>query len=239
MRKRFILGLTGAAALALSTTSQAVVVDFVGGTAYFAGGGSAPIALGDLYTDSVDYYEEDGIRVDFVGGYGTIGNYYSIGLRPDGSSVLDNVIHAHWAGSGGGTITSIVFSKADGSDLDLNYMDLTSNTVIGGGQSDGTEVSHITSSKGTTLLPSSDWGYDFDFYGAVGDGIERLYLNDNFDGISSFAVTSDNAYCFGLDNFYIDEPPPPPVGVPDAGSTAALLALGVAGLLSFRRRAQV
>jgi hypothetical protein len=68
----------------------------------------------------------------------------------------------------------------------------------------------------------------------AGDGIARLWLDSNFDGITSFTVTSQNAYCFGLDNFFIDEPPPPP-GVPEPG-TMMLLGSGLVGLVGYCRR---
>jgi hypothetical protein len=231
MKQKLITSLVAASVLFGASQSRAVVIDFVGGTAFFTGGGSDVISLGELYIDAVDYYIEDGIKIDFIGGSGTIGNYYDIGPEV----VLDNVIHAHWAAGGIGTITSIVFSKVDGSTLDLNYMDLTSNTTTGGGQASGTELSHVTSSLGTMLLPSSDWGYALDFFGGTGDGVERLFLNSDFDGILSFTVTSANADCFGLDNFFIDEPAPP-AGVPDAGSTLALLGVAAAGLVGLRRK---
>ncbi len=232
MRTSVLRGLTASVAtLAVTSACHAVVVDFVGGTAYFDGGGSAVVNLGDLYNGNVDYYVEDGIKVDFVGGTGIIGDYYSIGSRPAGAPphVVDNVIHAHWF-----RINSIVFSKVDGSLMDLNYMDLTSNSVVGGGQCDGTESSWVTSLKGTMKLPSSDWGYDFDYYGTPGDGVARLWMDSNFQGISSFTVTSENAYCFGLDNFYIDQAAPP--HTPDAGATAGLLGLAMAGLMALRKR---
>lgn len=194
-------GLTGLVALGTTGVSSAAVINFTGGTAILEDGTTVTTNNFNLYQDRVDYYIEDGIKIDFIGGYGTIGDYYSIGA---GGFVGNDVIHSHWAG-----ISAIVFSKLDGTPFDLNYFDLTSNTVIGGGQQQGTERSYITASNGfSMLLPSSDWGFDYDYFGQPGDGIARLWLDDNFDGITSFAVTSENAYCFGLDNFYIDEPPP-------------------------------
>lgn len=220
-------GLVGVMVLLMAGIASAVVVDFVGGEATLWDGSKVyPTDTGGYYGD-VDYYVEDGIMIDFVGGYGIIGDYYSIGA---GGPVNNSVIHAHWDSLG-----SIVFSKVDGSTMDLNYMDLTSNTEIGGGQSTGNERSYVTaSSGGSMLLPSSDWGIDYDYWGDVGDGIQRLWMADDFDGITSFTVTSQNAYCFGLDNFYIDEPAPP--GVPDAAGTLLLLGLGISGLAYLKRR---
>jgi len=223
-----------ASLLAVPVSNQAVVIDFVGGTAYLIGGGTfIPTDTGG-YVEGVDYYVEDGIVIDFIGGGGIIGDYYSIGA---GGPVNNSVIHAHWDATVGTGLTSVKFSKENGDTLDLNYVDLTSNTVVGGGQNDGTERSFITPEGGAgLLLPSSDWGFDPDFFGTPGDDIERLYLDSSFDGILSFSVTSENAYCFGLDNFFIDEAAPPPPPVPDAGSAALLLGLGATALAGLKRR---
>lgn len=216
--------------LGFATAAQAVVIDFTGGTAYLVGGATyTPTDTGG-YASNVDYYIEDGIKIDFVGGTGIIGNYYgNFFPYTDDNSVL----HAHWDSG----VTSVVFSKVNGEAMDLNYMDLTSNTVVGGGLDNGNERSWVTPSGGAAqLLPSSDWGINYLSTGAPGDGIERLYLGASFDGITSFTVTSDNAYCFGLDNFYIDEPAPP--GMPDAGGTLSLVTLGMAMLAGFRMRSR-
>jgi len=215
--------------LLLGVPANAVVIDFTGGTGYLNGGGVInPTDTGGYWTN-VDYYIEDGIRVDFIGGSGgIIGNYYgSFSPGTDDNSV----IHAHW-----NALSSIVFSKVDGSTMDLNYMDLTSNTIIGGGAATGEELSYVTSNNGDSmLLPSSDWGINYLSNGAPGDGIERLYMSSAFDGILSFTVTSQNAYCFGLDNFYIDEEAPPINPVPEP-STMVLMGLGLAGLAGFGRK---
>ena len=195
-------GLTGLFALGTATVSSAAIIDFTGGTATLSDGSTVTTNNRNLYHDNVDYYIENGIKIDFIGGYGTIGDYYSIGT---GGFVGNDVIHSHWF-----EVSSIVFSKVDGTAFDLNYFDLSSNTTFGGGQATGNEQSYITSSNGDSmLLPSSDWGFNIDFFGQAGDGIKRLWLDNKFDGITSFTVNSLNAYCFGLDNFYIDEPPPP------------------------------
>ena len=230
MKTKLLGKVVAIAAVFAAGPAQGVVIDFVGGTARLSGGTDVVVTLGALYQD-VDYYVQNGIRIDFVGGYGTIGNYYAIGSRPaNAPPVLDNVIHAHW----GEGISQILFSKVDGSTLDLNYMDLTSNTVVGGGQADGSELSFVSSVFGVTKLASSDWGFAYDFYGNVGDGVARVYLDSKFDGITSFSVTSQNAYCFGLDNFYIDEAPPTN-DVPDGGSTLCFLGVALAGSETIRR----
>ncbi|MEN6427486.1 MAG: PEP-CTERM sorting domain-containing protein [Phycisphaerales bacterium] len=214
--------------LGAAGTSFGVVIDFAGGTATLSDASTVTTTNTGLWQDVVDYYAEDGMTVDFIGAFGTIGDYYSInGLGPYNNSV----IHAHWQSG----MTSIVFAKADGSTFDLNYVDITSNCVTGGSQADGTERSFITTSGGySMLLPSSDWGFDFDYYGEVGDGVARLWLDDNFDGITSFTITSENAYCFGMDNFYIDEPAPPAVPVP---GSLLLTGIGLAALARKRRTA--
>lgn len=218
---------TTSALLALALTSQAVVIDFTGGTAYLQGGGTASPTDTGGYWSNVDYYIEDGIKIDFVGGDGIIGNYYG-SFTPFTQN--NSVIHNHWSGGGA---TSIVFSKADGSLLDLNYVDVTSNCITPGGVQTGAELSYITPAGGTALLlPSSDWGINYISTGAAGDGIKRLWLGTSFDQIGSFTVTSQNAYCFGLDNFYIDEPAP----APDGGTTVSLLGLAMFGLAALRRQ---
>ena len=233
MKTKFLANMAALAAVfAVVPAARGGVIDFVGGTARLSGGTDVVVGLGDLYYN-VDYYIQDGIKIDFVGAGGIIGNYYAIGIRPaNAPPVLDNVIHAHW----GDGISQILFSKVDGSTLDLNYMDLTSNTITGGGQASGSELSYVSSAFGSMRLPSSDWGLDYDYYGSVGDGVARIYLDSNFDGITSFSVTSQNAYCFGLDNFYIDEAPPPH-DVPDGGSTLCLLGVARAGSEALRRMA--
>jgi hypothetical protein len=42
------------------------------------------------------------------------------------------------------------------------------------------------------LLPSSVRGFDFDYFGARGDGVDRLWLDSNFDNVLSVTVTSIN-----------------------------------------------
>lgn len=226
---RTLLPLALLSLLGMGGPAYATVIDFTGGTATLFNGSTVVTDTIGLWTDQVVSYEEDGFVFTFVGGYGTIGNYYAIGQRPDGTTLNNDVVHAHWASLASMTITAV-----DGSSFDLNYIDLASNTVVGGGQASGGELSYIANDAGySMLLPSSDWGFDWDYFGQPGDGVARLYLDSNFDDVFSVTFTSMNAFCFGMDNFYINEPAPPPIPEP---STIALLGIGLLGLGLSRRR---
>jgi len=231
MRKAILLGLV-AIGLAIGTTGSAfgAIIDFTGGTAYLSGGGTfVPTDVGG-HMSNVDYYVENGIKVDFIGGDGIIGNYYQ---NVSGQGTGNSVLHAHWT-AGPLPVSSIVFSKVDGSTLDLNYVEITSNCVNGGLLSDGTELSYITPLGGSPLLlPSSHWGFGHLHNGSpTGDGVAHVNFGASFDNILSFTVTSQNAYCFGMDNFYIDQAAP---AIPVPGSLL-LAGIGVAGVARWRRR---
>lgn len=228
IHRQMVVAIAAACSFAAPLTAQAVVIDFTGGTVHSQDGSTHTTNNLALHQDVLSY-EEQGIRITIDGGgYGIVGDYYSVGA---GGFVGNDVLHAHWDTG----ISSITFTKIDGKAFDLTYFDLTSNTTVGGGQSTGLENSWITASNGTTLkLPSSDWGFDKDVSGQPGDGVARLFLGDGFLGITSFTVTSDNAYCFGLDNFYIDQAAPP---IPEPASLAlAVAGLGIVAGLARRQR---
>jgi hypothetical protein len=225
-----IAGLVMTLVLTVTPACFGVIIDFAGGTATLDDASTVVTTNSGLWNGIVDYYVEDGIKVDFVGGYGTIGDYYSTGAGTGGGpAYLNSVIHAHPF-----TQISVLFTKVDGSPFDLNYVDMTSNAENPGDLATGNELSWITASNGhSMLLPSSDWGFAFTWYGNPGDGVKRLWLDSNFDGITSFTLTSQNAYCFGMDNFYIDQPGP---AIPAPGALVlGALGASLAGWLRRRR----
>ncbi len=225
--RQIALAIATACTFATPLSAHAVVIDFTGGTVHAFGGASHITNQLDVHEDVLSY-EEQGMRVTIDGGgLGIVGDYYN---EVAAAGVGNDVLHAHWNNG----INSITFTKMDGQAFDLTYFDLTSNTTAGGGQSTGLEDSWITASNGATLkLPSSDWGFAKDFNGATGDGVARLFLGDSFLGITSFTVTSNNASCFGVDNFYIDQSAPP---VPEPASLA-LVTAGL-GIVAWRARRQ-
>jgi len=192
-------------ALGFLATAQAAVITFDGGVV--SGGGTT--------------YEEDGFRIETIGGVASYGDYYGVG---------NNVIHAHWQDGCCGTITKIVVTKTDGEAFDLNYFVLTSNTNTGGWLADGSEKTYIhASSDGVTddysqLLPSEDWGFP----------ATQIFLGAQFDNVKAFWFTQESGVdCFGMDSFYINEAAP--TTVPEPGSIA-LTVLALAGLVFARRR---
>lgn len=70
-----IAGLVMTLVLAVTPTCFGVIIDFAGGTATLDDASTVVTTNSGLWNGIVDYYVEDGIKVDFVGGYGTIGDY--------------------------------------------------------------------------------------------------------------------------------------------------------------------
>ena len=210
-----------------SSDLAAALIDFTGGTVYQFGG-STVITDTTIRVDDVDYYEEDGVLFDFIGPSGNpfsyhVGNYYEVG---------NDVIHGHWADGPDGDMERISVSKINGSAFDLNYFKITTNTGTQGGASTGNEEVYINAlSDGITvsysmLLPPDDWGF--------GGPNSEIYLGPEFDGISAFTFTyGASANGFGLDEFYIDEEPPPLVPEP---SSIAMFGIGAVVLLGYSRR---
>ena len=224
--KLTIFSLNLLALLGLSIPASATQIDFTGGTVVRKSG-PTQTTNNSVVWDNVDYYEEGGFRLDFISRGGgsfesLIGDYYRSG---------NDVIHGHWAIGGLGGLTQIKVTKLDNTAFDLNYFVLTSNTAIGGGRALGNEkalihasIDGITSSY-SQLLPSENWGLPG----------TQIFLGSQFDNIKAFWFTAENDIdCFGMDSFFIDEPPP--TSVPEPTSTLTLLTLGSLGAASTLNR---
>lgn len=204
-------------------TSFAELIDFTGGTATLWDG-STFSPNNSTYVEGVDYYVENGFKLDFIENNhnrvftSIIGDYYGAG---------NDVIHGHWDTGVYGDLTAIKVTKLDGAAFDLNYFILTSNTANGGAPASGNEQTYIHALEDgvnisySQLLPPDDWGF--------GGSNPQIWLDSHFDSIKAFSFTVGNTVaCFGMDNFYINEPGPV-VPVPGA-VLLGLLGLSAAGL---------
>ena len=230
MKKSRLLGAVCAFNLALCSQANATLVDFTGGTIYQFGGATFTTD-NTLNVDNVDYYEEGGVKFDFIGPSGIpfsylVGDYYGVG---------NDVIHGHWGtGDGGyGDMESIRVNKIDNTAFDLTYFKITTNVENGGSVGEGTEQVWINALADginvsySMLLPPDDWGFS-------GPNSE-IYLGVEFENIKAFTFTSTGTSDgFGLDEFFIDqEAPPPAVPVPAA---VWLFGSGLLGLVGMARR---
>lgn len=225
MRTR-VSGVLAAALLSCGLPASAAVIDFTGGTVTRLDASTA-VTNNVILVDNVDYYEEDGFRLDFLPNSGStsfatnVGNYYSAG---------NDVIHAHWATGNYGGVEAIEITKTGGGTFDLNYFILTSNTDTGGAPASGLEEAWVegfllgVSTGAPVKLPPEDWGFP----------ASQIFLGSAFDDVDLVRFFVTNAVdCFGMDEFYIDQPAP---GVPEPGTLALLgLGLGFAGLGAGRR----
>ena len=203
----------------MTPLAPAAVVTFTGGT-ITKNNGSTFVTNGSGSESDVDFYTESGFVLDYIGGSGfssNVGTYYG------GSN---DVIHGHW----GMGMSSIDIYKAGGGTFDLNYFVLTSNTEIGGWHATGNERVTIEGflngvSTGTAfLLPPEDWGFP-----AI-----DVFVSTNFDLVDRVKIVGSNSFCYGMDEFYIDQSAP----VPEP-TASALLALGLGGLIALRRTRRV
>jgi len=207
-----------ALSVVMTPLAPAAVVTFTGGTATM-NNGSTFVTNGSISRDDVDFYTEAGFVLDYVDGGGfssSVGDYYGTG---------NDVIHGHWGLSP--RLTSIDIYKVGGGTFDLNYFVLTTNSD-GHPNGEGASIEGFLNgvSTGTALfLPPESWGFP-----AV-----DVFLNTNFDLVDRVKIVgSDSTFCFGMDEFYIDQAAPVPE--PTAG---VLLALGLGGLIALRSTRRV
>jgi hypothetical protein len=219
-----------ATALLLSTVPalRAAIIDFTGGTVNYNDGANSNLPTTGTTNNSVNFYSatsyvQGGFVFSFIGGEGSVGDYYGTG---------NDVIHGHWGTGGYGSITSMTITKSGGGTFDLGYFLLTSNTDMGGGPASGNEQTFIQGFNGLTAtgpalqLPSNDWGFP----------ATQIYLGSAFDLVDKVVFTVGGLVdCFGMDSFYIDETSLP-LAVPEPSSYAMVVGLGALGFVINRRR---
>jgi hypothetical protein len=213
--------------------ARAVVITFTGGTVTRLDTSTQTTNNVALWND-VDYYEEGGFRLDFLPNAGSagfashVGVYYPPAAPP--YHLPNDVIHSHWATGNFGGVTTVRITKNTPGTFDLNYFILTSNTEFGGGIASGNERAFVRGYNGglptgpAVLLPSQDWGF-FTF-----PQVAQIFLGPDFNAVDRVDFYVENSVdCFGMDEFYIDQPAPGTV--PEASSLIAwslVIATGVA-----------
>jgi hypothetical protein len=212
----------------VSTRSLATVVNFTGGTVTRLDA-TTQTTNNSVTWDNVDFYEEAGFRLDFLSNSGSagfathIGDYYGVG---------NDVIHAHWATGGLGQVTSIEITKVGGGTFDLNYFLVTSNTALGPNKPAlGNELTYVegfnsnVSTGPAVLLPPEGWGFP----------ASAVTLGSAFDAVDKVVFFVNNTVdCFGMDEFYINEPAPT---VPEPNWITMLSLAGASlGAIGWRRK---
>ena len=169
-----------------------MIITFTGGDVYDTFGELKGVTNEqDLFFEVGSYVEQDFlIQYNSIGsGEGqTIGDYYGFN---------NDVIHGHWDGE----LQNIEISRLDNNVFDLEYFSLTSNTEVGGGAATGNEKIYIEGfdkdlkSTGSFLIPSEDWGGEF----------QDVFLGDAFNEVTKVTIAGDGAFCYGMDSFVIDQ----------------------------------
>jgi len=234
MRNNFLVPLfLGTLVLGATSVAFGTVIDFTGGTVTHWDASTGTTNNSAVF-QSVDYYTEGGFKLDFIDPVQTtaftsiVGDYYGAG---------NDVIHGHWATGVPkyGDLTAIEITKVGGGTFDLNYFILTSNTDTGGAAASGNEQTWIRGwlagnpTGPAQLLPPDNWGFA---------GLNpQIFLGSAFDVVDLVQFTVTNTVdCFGMDEFYINEPAPPVIPEPSTLIIWSLLAsLGI-GLAWWRRR---
>lgn len=172
-----------------------MIISFTGGEVFSSEG--AFLGTTDetnIFSEVGSYIESDFlIQYNTIGhGHGqTVGNYYGD---------QNDVLHGHWDGE----LQSIEISRIDNALFDFEYLALTSNTEIGGGAATGNEKVYIEgfdsnlNSVGSFLIPSEDWGGEF----------QDVFLGDAFNDVTKVTIAGDGAFCYGMDSFVIDQAVP-------------------------------
>jgi hypothetical protein len=212
---------SGLIASCFAVTSHAAIVTFTGGIVTRLDT-TTQTTNNAVVWDNVDYYEEAGFRLDFLpnsgsAGFAThVGDYYVAG---------NDVIHAHWFTGNFGQVVQVRITKIGGGTFDLNYFVLTSNTEHGGTVASGNEIAFVQGFNSNVAtgppvqLPSEDWGFP----------ATPILLGNDFNVVDEVIfMVANQVDCFGMDEFYLDQPAPS--SVPEASSVVAWSLVSVIGL---------